>query len=75
VIVSSEHCQPALLFIAADSFKNRAAVADDVREDVNFRVIPSNQAAIVPDFLRRYEHVEIIASAQTADVLETVGFT
>jgi len=35
---------------------------NDVREDVNFRVIPSNQAAIVPDLLRRYEHVEIIAS-------------
>jgi hypothetical protein len=29
-------------------------------EDVNFRLVPSNESAVVPDLLGRLQHFEII---------------
>ena len=47
--------------IAADALKYRAAVAGDVREDVDLGIIPGDEAAVVPDLFRGLQHRLIIA--------------
>ena len=42
---------PAGQFVAANAFEDRRAVVDDVRHDVNGRVVPVDQFAVVPDFI------------------------
>jgi hypothetical protein len=61
VIVCPEERWALFGFIAANAFEHRTTVADDVREDVNFRVVPGNQTAVMPNLLCRLQHVEIIA--------------
>src|SRR5215467_7735369 len=47
--------------VAADALEHRAAVAHNVREDVNGGLVPGNEAAIVPDFFGGRQHLKIIA--------------
>ena len=51
-----ENGRPGGRGIAADAFKNRAAVAGDVREDVDLGIIPGDKAAVVPDLFRGLQH-------------------
>src|SRR5882724_8526303 len=66
MIPRPEQRRPMRAFITAHALEHRAAVADDVRKDVNLRVVPRNQPAIVPDLLGSYQHVEIIAAEAVA---------
>jgi hypothetical protein len=38
--------------IAADALKNGRSIVDDVGHDVNLRILPGDELAVVPDVLR-----------------------
>ena len=42
---------PAGQFVAANAFKDRRAVVDDVRHHVNGRVVPVDEFTVVPDLV------------------------
>src|SRR5580693_4696227 len=49
VLFEAENAGTLLRFVAADAFEDGGAVADHVRENVNFGVVPVDELAVVPD--------------------------
>src|SRR6266704_4945703 len=49
VFAQAKSRRALLGFVAADALKNRRAVADDVREHMDLRIVPGYQFAVVPD--------------------------
>src|SRR4030095_14051138 len=47
--VETKDLGPAFGLVAPDSFEERAAVVNDMRKDVDFRLFPGDQFPIVPD--------------------------
>src|SRR6202163_741591 len=51
-VFAKAKCRRALLgVVTADPLEHRRSVTDDVRENVNLRVLPGNQLSVMPDFL------------------------
>ncbi len=51
-VFAQAKCGRALIgVVTADPLEYRRPVTDDVRENVNLRVLPGNQLSVMPDFL------------------------
>ncbi len=50
MFAEAENRGALLGLVAADALEDGGAVAHDVREDVDLRVVPANEFAVVPDF-------------------------
>ena len=51
VFVGAENRRAAGQLVAANAFKDRRAVVDDVRHHVDGRVVPVDELAVVPDLV------------------------
>src|SRR5262249_24965824 len=56
VLTKTEDGRTGRRRVAADAFKYGASVVNHVRKNVNFRVLPSDEAAVMPDFLGGRQH-------------------
>src|SRR5580692_11416190 len=59
VLTKPENSRAARGFVASYAFENRAAVADDMRQNVNFRIVPCNKFAVAPDLLGGFHSISI----------------
>jgi hypothetical protein len=49
VIAKAKNGGALLSVVAANTFENRGAVADDVRKDMNIRVVPLDKLSVMPN--------------------------
>jgi hypothetical protein len=56
VLPKTENRRAGRRRVAPDAFEYAAAIADHVRKDVNLRVIPINEAAVMPDLFSGLQH-------------------
>ena len=60
MLAKAEDGGALLGFVAADALKDRGAVADDVREDVEGGVVPIDPLSVVPDFLGLWDGHDVL---------------